>query len=508
MRRIVKRMTAGKFLRLLALALAALLAAATSFAPAHAAQVAVTVEKLTVDGKFIVEPTLVTLNGNIEPLSVVTLRVLDAKFKGGKGTAYDYTGTTTSAFYLTKVYDPDNDGLLGEFDAGTNLSGWMVTLNNSFIKASAASFSLVNRNVVRWQFTKTYGNDIGTDVETLGKSRKDSKDDLIWKVALINDAGNESAYGSAYTTAVNVLADLGATKGQISNALAALNAVNPDGGDNNNNGGGDDINPGGSGDPDDDDSPSGSDDPDDDDSPDNSGNSEDSTAPGVQDTPAVTPTPGSGLEAGKTQSLTAERADALGFGDLVAETAGGGVAVKPGEYASRLEGDLKNTVKTDTLTPLDMPDTKEVTAKATALFSIKASLDNYEGKAFSDIAVLKMTNEDSGRQVVKLTMAGALADLVSGSYVWTEGKSGSPLKKTDKAKADTPYYLSVAIEDDSIYDSDTEAGTVVDPLALAIADTSEQPNGGGGGGCDAGASGILALSLAALASVTARRRGR
>ena len=493
MRRIVKRMTAGKFLRLLALALATFFAAATSFAPAHAAQVAVTVEKLTVDGKFIVEPTLVTLNGSVEPLSVVTLRVLDAKFQGGKGTAYDYTGTTTSAFYLSKVYDPDSGGLLGEFDAGTNLSGWMVTLNNSFIKASAASFSLVNRNVVRWQFTKNYGKDIGTDVETLGTSTKPNKDDLIWKVALINGAGNKSAYGSAYTTAVNVLADLGATKGQISNALAALNAVNPDGGDNNNNGGDDDINPGGS------------DDPDDDDSPNNSGNSEDSDAPGVQKTPVVVPSANSDIDAdSETQPLSNERAEELGLDSIIEPTTGGGFEVKKSVFADGLDDSVK--VKTDKLTPLGITDTK-VANGAVALFSIKASLDDYEGEAFGDIAVLKLTNAASGRKIVKLVMAESLEGLASGRYVWTEGKDGSPLKKTDKAEAGTAYYLSVAIEDDSVYDLDQNAEKVVDPLALAIADTSEQPNGGGGG-CDAGVSGILALSLAALASVTARRRGR
>jgi hypothetical protein len=106
----------------------------------------------------------------------------------------------------------------------------MATLNNSFITKSAADISLINRNVMRWQFTKNYGKDIGTDMETLGPSAKPDKDKLIWKVALINGAGNKSAYGSAYTSAVAVLGKLDATKPQIDGALAALNAVNPGGG--------------------------------------------------------------------------------------------------------------------------------------------------------------------------------------------------------------------------------------------------------------------------------------
>jgi hypothetical protein len=503
MRKIMERVKAGNFLRLLALASIAFFAATLLFAPADAAQVAVTVEKLTASGGgFIVEPTLVTLNGSVEPLSVVTLRVLDAKFQGGKGTAYDYTGTTTSGFYLSKVYDPYSGGFLGEFDEGTNFSGWMVTLNNSFIKASAASFSLVNRNVVRWQFTKNYGKDIGTDVETLGASTKPSKDDLIWKVALINGAGNKSAYGGAYTTAVNVLADLGATKDQISNALAALNAVNPDGGDNNNNDGGD-INPGGSGDPDDDDSPGGDINPDDDDNPGVGGG----TASEVQKAPVVTPAPGSGIMAGETQPLSVAMANGFGFENLVTETTYG-VAVKADAFEDGLADNLKTSV--NTITPLDMTDTKVPDNTTIALFSLKTPLDKYAGKALSSIAVLKMKRDKS---VGVLTMASTVEDLASGSYVWTD-KDGKQKKGDEKAAIGKEYYLSVAIKDNDIdYDLDQEAGKVVDPLALAIADTKDNVNdgnetNGGGGGCDAGAAGILALSLTALASATARRRGR
>ena len=146
--------------RLIVLSLLVLLASALPLAPADAAQVAVTVEKLTVDGGFIVEPQLLTLSGS-ETMAQATIRLLDSKFPGVK--AYDYAGTINSSFYIESIYNPSTGSLLGEFHEGF-YSGWMVTLNNYFIKASACEFTLTNRNVMRWQYTTGYGEDIGTDV--------------------------------------------------------------------------------------------------------------------------------------------------------------------------------------------------------------------------------------------------------------------------------------------------------------------------------------------------------
>ncbi|MDR3164144.1 MAG: hypothetical protein LBU13_01035 [Synergistaceae bacterium] len=67
-----KNSKARKISHLITLPFLVLLAFAFSLLPANAAQVAFTVEKLTVDGKFIVEPTLVTISGNKSAADITT----------------------------------------------------------------------------------------------------------------------------------------------------------------------------------------------------------------------------------------------------------------------------------------------------------------------------------------------------------------------------------------------------------------------------------------------------
>jgi hypothetical protein len=70
---------------------------------------------------------------------------------------------------------------------------------------------------MRWQFTENMGADIGGNPNDLGQSKKSDKDDLIWTVAEMNAAGNNS--GEEYENALSVLEDIGATAEQIKTAL-------------------------------------------------------------------------------------------------------------------------------------------------------------------------------------------------------------------------------------------------------------------------------------------------
>jgi hypothetical protein len=223
--------------RLFALSILSLLAALTPLAPAYAAQVAVTVENLTEeDGGFIVEPLLVTLSGNQTAEDVIK-KLLDSRY-----ITYKFIGKG-EGFYLTLIQDPSTGAYLGATTENPS-GGWMVTVNNVYIGTSAGAHTLSDGDVMRWQYTKNLGSDIGGNPDNLGKeSHKLNKDDLIRKVAEINAAGNQSDYGGAYTNALSVLKDLGADTSDIGSALTALaapeeKAATPDTGENSGGGGG------------------------------------------------------------------------------------------------------------------------------------------------------------------------------------------------------------------------------------------------------------------------------
>ena len=89
----------------------------------------------------------------------VTLRLLDEM-----DFTYQHTGTTKSGFYLASIGDFTLKGIsydaFGEFDAGSG-SGWMITLNKTFIEYGASEFEVKNGDVIKWQYTCQLGADIG-----------------------------------------------------------------------------------------------------------------------------------------------------------------------------------------------------------------------------------------------------------------------------------------------------------------------------------------------------------
>jgi hypothetical protein len=211
--------------------------------------VAVTVEKLTVDGEYIIEPTLVEVKKYTQA-SVVVTDLLKQKYAGTyDGTPYRITGTVSNSFYLAGIYDPTyvpatsgTDGknankedfdqsyedFLSELDGG-RWSGWMYCVNGEFPGVGASGWTLVDGEVMRWQYSCIgLGCDIGADNSEWGATESTQvadKDALIWKVAEINRAGTRSAYGEAYTNAMTVLKTIEASQEAVNSALAALNAI-------------------------------------------------------------------------------------------------------------------------------------------------------------------------------------------------------------------------------------------------------------------------------------------
>ena len=191
--------------------------------------VTVSIEKFTVNGGYIVEPTVLTL-----PENATSADALDALLRlSFPGVAYPYrnTGSLAENFYLSYVWDPTftgeaaYEGYLGEFDCGVE-SGWMITVNNTFIGESSSNVFLQDGSVVRWQYTCAYGHDIGTDTETLGPNTTANKDTLTTRVALIRSLIEQAKYGEAYNHAMLVLMKVDSTQTEVDTALAALNQSN------------------------------------------------------------------------------------------------------------------------------------------------------------------------------------------------------------------------------------------------------------------------------------------
>ncbi|MGI5874505.1 MAG: S-layer homology domain-containing protein [Bacillota bacterium] len=222
--------------------------------------VAVTIEKLIVDGTYIMEPRLVTVPSH--PMASVVLTDLlkemyaDAMpiLNGSGYNPYRITGTETNNFYIAGVYDPSYvpsaagdsgknqrgepfgqsyESFLCEFDGGAQ-SGWMYCVNNSFPGVGASAWTLNHRDVMRWQYTCVgLGSDIGADNSAWGDGDSvptANKDNLIWRVAEIN--GDKQAFfdeapgnEEAYNTAMNALKRISSTQEEVDAALAGLGGL-------------------------------------------------------------------------------------------------------------------------------------------------------------------------------------------------------------------------------------------------------------------------------------------
>lgn len=120
-----------------------------------------------------------------EKITHVTKRLLDHL-----GIRMEYTGTLESGFYLGAICNFELKGTpydsFGEFDAGVG-SGWMITLNNTFIEYGASEFEVKNGDVIKWQYTCQLGKDIGdpfysgssssTSSNTNNKTEDEKKED-------------------------------------------------------------------------------------------------------------------------------------------------------------------------------------------------------------------------------------------------------------------------------------------------------------------------------------------
>ncbi|MDR1588944.1 MAG: DUF4430 domain-containing protein [Oscillospiraceae bacterium] len=179
--------------------------------------VAVSVDKLTVSGEYIVEPTLMRLPAGTNGMNVL-LALLETfypeveepyRLKGG---------------YLEGIWDPayTNEsgsykypGYLSEFDESAG-AGWMYSVNNVFPGVGAGAYVLADGDVMRWRYTG------GQNSNGVGLQDTANKDALTRKVAEINSAGTQGSYGAKYAAAMSALQKYTASQSEVNAALAAF----------------------------------------------------------------------------------------------------------------------------------------------------------------------------------------------------------------------------------------------------------------------------------------------
>lgn len=233
-----------------------LLAAAVCFglmvSPAWAAEkwAAVSLDANTLGLGYIIEPTLIDITEQPKASVVLTNFLRDNITTPDGSEPWKMTGTIDSGFYLSQIYCPlqqnaevpeyivaalgddvdysARDGVwLGEFNYST-MSGWMYSVNSKFPNVGAASYTLSDGDVMRWQFTVYgYGADINADNSEWGQPsivNSGSKDDLTWQVAYLNGRFAKSVLeqNEAYSQAMTVLQDPTASEDAVSGAFAKL----------------------------------------------------------------------------------------------------------------------------------------------------------------------------------------------------------------------------------------------------------------------------------------------
>ncbi len=220
----------------------------------HEKTVYVSVEKFTLGRGYVKTPVPVTVKEgeNVADLIVNLL---------GSGN-YEITGAVDEGFYLASVKDSDRKGAnipryilnsieaamgsltgrnkqdwLGEFDY-YSMSGWMYTVNNvvTSLGASQYTYDLLNDgDVIRWQFTVYgHGADLGYDSISGGAKliTTANKDALTKQIAIVDSSPeklgwfSDEAYAQVYGQALEIVADLQSTQGEV-DAIAAQLADTP-----------------------------------------------------------------------------------------------------------------------------------------------------------------------------------------------------------------------------------------------------------------------------------------
>ncbi|MCL2023940.1 MAG: DUF4430 domain-containing protein [Oscillospiraceae bacterium] len=111
-------------------------------------------------------------------------------------------------------------------------SGWMFTVNNQTTEEGAAATFPKDGDVIRWQFSLFWGDDIGMGWDMVwNNTPRANKDALTMAVARVNSSPNKAqilsspAAQSAYNAALASLGNLSASQNAVTSALSTLNSA-------------------------------------------------------------------------------------------------------------------------------------------------------------------------------------------------------------------------------------------------------------------------------------------
>jgi len=184
--------------------------------------VAMSIEKLAVDGKYIQEPVQVIVEEG-ENVSQAFLRYMASKGLPMAGFVENAGSFSSDSFYISAIRDYSQPDTWLREKAYGEYSGWMYTVNNVFPDVSAGARIVNPGDVIRWQYTCANTLDeIGKDIDGgwAGSPAPTDKTMLIRKYAELKAAGTGNADDLA--AALEVMKNLNATQEEIDAALLLL----------------------------------------------------------------------------------------------------------------------------------------------------------------------------------------------------------------------------------------------------------------------------------------------
>ncbi|AFA49791.1 Ig-like domain-containing protein [Acetobacterium woodii] len=216
--------------------------------------VTISVEKLTLQGGFILEPTLVAINDGENLESILTRTVRNGLIWRGEGlaaivgaqdrgdsvpatiTAMDANtngelAPTSASLNEIGLISP---GQLGEQDYST-MSAWMCSINNQLIGSEMAGYIPEAGDVIRVQFS-LWGNgaDLGQplsgNVSPIDTANKDQLLEALAQLEMspyFNQLIADSTFGAIYNQAMSIAADLQASQEAVDGSVEQLKTQQP-----------------------------------------------------------------------------------------------------------------------------------------------------------------------------------------------------------------------------------------------------------------------------------------
>lgn len=135
----------------------------------------------------------------------------------------DYVLTALDESGMYPEYERYDEDWIGEFDY-TWGSGWMYAVNGVFPNVGFSDYYLGDGDVLRTQFTLSYGSDIGGGYMGTAFYEVANRDSLTALIAEVNTKGlaSDEKISEAYIPAIETVQQLNATADEISNAYNTL----------------------------------------------------------------------------------------------------------------------------------------------------------------------------------------------------------------------------------------------------------------------------------------------